>query len=308
MHWTDTLIIDAMSRARSDGWEICASETTNTAAEAILDDLALRSGAKRAAETEQDRAKDERRFARAEKCYALDDAAYAKWFAAGEPDGRALKFDRWKKRRLHERRRAALDEMYAMDRKLHRIHVAADSTDAECEAAEAEHEKLSAAWHQYYDHLWPELLDAAPSIAPGTPMPPIAPKLTVVPVAPLPRLIKTSKEFIAGYKPPDYLIDGVLQRRYIYSMTGGTGVGKTSIALRWTGHVITGRPIGEREVERGKVLYFAGENPDDVMARWFVLCREMGIDPETDMVQWVDGAMNLMAVTNGWTKRSTKTK
>jgi len=110
------------------------------------------------------------------------------------------------------------------------------------------------------------------------------------------RLIKTSAEFIAGYVPPDYLIDGLLQRRYIYSVTAKTGAGKTSIALRMVGHVVTGLALGEREVERGTVLYFAGENPDDVRARWFVLCREMNIDPSTDMVQWVDGAMDLTQV------------
>jgi hypothetical protein len=54
MHWTDWLIIDAMSRARHDGWVIAASETTILATEAILDDLALRSGAKRAAAVGQE--------------------------------------------------------------------------------------------------------------------------------------------------------------------------------------------------------------------------------------------------------------
>ena len=43
------------------------------------------------------------------------------------------------------------------------------------------------------------------------------------------RIIKSSREFVAGFVPPDYLIDGVVQRRFIYSMTGATGAGKTSI-------------------------------------------------------------------------------
>jgi hypothetical protein len=41
------------------------------------------------------------------------------------------------------------------------------------------------------------------------------------------------------------------------------------------------------------VLYLAGENPDDVRARWLVLTREMGIDPDTKKVTWIVGPKNL---------------
>lgn len=102
-HWIDTLIIDAMSRAKSDGWEICAPEEISASTETILDDLARRSGAKRAALAGDSAAADERSWARAEKCYRLDDAAYAAWVLAGEPEGRARKFARWKSRRERDR-------------------------------------------------------------------------------------------------------------------------------------------------------------------------------------------------------------
>jgi hypothetical protein len=72
-------------------------------------------------------------------------------------------------------------------------------------------------------------------------------------------------------------------------MTAQTGVGKTSIAMRWMAHIVTGRPIGDREVQEGNVLYLAGENPDDVRARWLALSREMGIDPDTPKVTWLVG-------------------
>ena len=45
------------------------------------------------------------------------------------------------------------------------------------------------------------------------------------------RLIQSSVEFVAGFQPPDYLVDGLLQRRFIYSFTAKTGGGKTSIML-----------------------------------------------------------------------------
>ena len=40
------------------------------------------------------------------------------------------------------------------------------------------------------------------------------------------RLIRTSAEFVADFKPPDYLIDGLLQRRFLYSLTAPTNIGR----------------------------------------------------------------------------------
>src|SRR5215470_3945640 len=46
------------------------------------------------------------------------------------------------------------------------------------------------------------------------------------------RLIKSSAEFVAGFVPPDYVVVGLLQRRFLYSNTGQTGAGKTAVTLR----------------------------------------------------------------------------
>ena len=45
-----------------------------------------------------------------------------------------------------------------------------------------------------------------------------------------PLLISQAK-FLEGFVPPDYLVDGIFQRRFIYALTGVTGGGKTAIAL-----------------------------------------------------------------------------
>jgi DNA-binding PadR family transcriptional regulator len=92
--------------------------------------------------------------------------------------------------------------------------------------------------------------------------------------------MQSSAQFVAGYVPPDYLIDGLLQRRYVYSFTAPTGSGKTAIALRIVVHVALGLPLADKEVEKGRVLFFAGENPDDVRSRWIKLCEEMKQDPD----------------------------
>ena len=89
------------------------------------------------------------------------------------------------------------------------------------------------------------------------------------------KLIHSSREFVAGFVPPDYLIDGLIQRRYFYSMTAPTGAGKTCVAIRIAAHAALGLSLDGRNVEKVRVLFLAGENPDDVRARWIKLCEEM---------------------------------
>lgn len=106
-------------------------------------------------------------------------------------------------------------------------------------------------------------------------------------------LFQTSAEFVPDFIPPDYLIDGLLQRRFVYSMTGRTGDGKTAILLLIAAHVAHGLPLAGREVERGRVLFFAGENPDDVRTRWIKLCEEMQLDPDTTDVVFMPYTLDL---------------
>jgi AAA domain-containing protein len=84
------------------------------------------------------------------------------------------------------------------------------------------------------------------------------------------RLIQSSAEFVSGFVPPDYLVDGILQRRFIYSMTAQTGHGKTAVALLITRLVGGNDPdaaLGKHQADKGRVVYFAGENPDDLRMR-----------------------------------------
>lgn len=106
-------------------------------------------------------------------------------------------------------------------------------------------------------------------------------------------VIVSSQTFVGNFVPPDYLIDGLIQRQFVYSMTGLTGAGKTAVALRIAAHVAQGLSLAGREIERGKVLYFAGENPDDVRMRWIKLAEEMNIDPTSEQIFWREGRMGL---------------
>jgi RecA-family ATPase len=111
--------------------------------------------------------------------------------------------------------------------------------------------------------------------------------------APSPDCIQTSDEFVRDYVPPDFLLDGILQRGYFYSMTAATGAGKTSLALLIAALVVTGKRLGEIDVDKGQVLYLAGENPDDVRGRWFGISQELKFAPAAVDVHWLAGAMNL---------------
>ena len=106
-------------------------------------------------------------------------------------------------------------------------------------------------------------------------------------------LIQSSAAFIAGFKPPDYLFDGVLQRRFIYSLTAPTGSGKTSFLLLLAASTAQGTPISGRDMQRGRVIYFAGENPDDVRMRWIVMAERMGFDVDRIDVHFIPGTFSI---------------
>ena len=109
-------------------------------------------------------------------------------------------------------------------------------------------------------------------------------------------LIQTSGEFVAGFVPPDYSVDGLLQRRFFYSLTGSTGSGKTTLALLLSARVARGLPFAGREVEAGRVLFFAGENPDDIRMRWLLLAEAEKFDVGTIDVHFVPGRFSLASL------------
>lgn len=103
-------------------------------------------------------------------------------------------------------------------------------------------------------------------------------KVIELPDASGPRLV-SSGDFVRGFQPPDYAIEGIAQKGFVYSLTASTGTGKTAIALLLALLTEQGRELAGREVSQGRVVYFAGENPDDVAMRWIGICHERGLDP-----------------------------
>src|SRR6516162_1051734 len=112
-------------------------------------------------------------------------------------------------------------------------------------------------------------------------------------------LIQSSAQFVANFVPPEYVIVGVLQRRFSYSLTAKTGSGKTAVLLLFAACVgAIERNIGEHIVKPGGVLYFAGENPDDVRMRWIAMADEMGFELEQAGVYFIPGRFKISEMRN----------
>lgn len=106
----------------------------------------------------------------------------------------------------------------------------------------------------------------------------------------------TKADFIGGFIPPNYLIDGMLQRRFVYALTGQTGHAKTAIALLIAGLVSTAEPnamLGSHKVEKGQVVYFVGENPDDIRMRVIGADSMRNDDPLADRITFIPGQFNI---------------
>ena len=107
--------------------------------------------------------------------------------------------------------------------------------------------------------------------------------------------VVSSDAFVRGFTPPDYILDGIIQRGFLYSLTAPTGAGKTAIAMRLMAHVALGRELGGLEVQSGPVMMLAGENADDVRMRWIALSEQVGFDQSEISAQFAPGVFDVEA-------------
>jgi len=92
--------------------------------------------------------------------------------------------------------------------------------------------------------------------------------------------ILSGREFVADFVPPDWLIDGIIQRGRLYACTSLTGHGKTAVWLFNACMIQAGRMIGNLEVCQGNVLILAGENPEDLKARMLGMALAYKLRPD----------------------------
>jgi hypothetical protein len=94
---------------------------------------------------------------------------------------------------------------------------------------------------------------------------------------PADRRILTGTDFVGSFVPPNWLIDGIVQRGRLYACTSLTGHGKTAVWLYNACMIQAGRKIGHLEAEPGNVLILAGENPEDLKARALGMARAFNL-------------------------------
>ena len=110
-------------------------------------------------------------------------------------------------------------------------------------------------------------------------------------------LIVSITDFLAGFVAPDYLLDGILQRQFIYSLTAQTGHGKTALALliaRLIGGSKSNAALGKHAADKGRVVYFAGENPDDLRMR--VIGDENLFNDKDARISFIPGTFSIEAM------------
>jgi hypothetical protein len=102
-------------------------------------------------------------------------------------------------------------------------------------------------------------------------------------------------EFVAALEPPTYTLDGVLIAGYCFAVTGHSGHGKTAVTLTLAVAVALGQVFAGHETEQARVLYVAGENPDDVRLRVLALLDHLDLDAETlgNRLMFVDRSFTL---------------
>src|SRR5262249_56637038 len=57
-----------------------------------------------------------------------------------------------------------------------------------------------------------------------------------------------------------------------------------------------GANLGKLEVAKGRVLFFAGENPDDIRMRWLAMTQQFGLAPEDMDVFFVPGVFKFSEI------------
>jgi hypothetical protein len=105
--------------------------------------------------------------------------------------------------------------------------------------------------------------------------------------------IQSAADFIAGFVSPEWLIEGILQRGRLYTLTAPTGHGKTAAALYMASAISEGEPFCDLDTESGSVLFLAGENPDDVRARVIIALEAARIRPEDCRIHFVPGTFSI---------------
>jgi RecA-family ATPase len=103
----------------------------------------------------------------------------------------------------------------------------------------------------------------------------------------------SSAAFLAGMTPPDYLVHGLIMRGGTYTLTGNTGHCKTLLAILVAIRTALGQWFLGRQCRKSRVVFFAGENPDNVRYQFYGMCAELDVKPDELDISWHDGVFSI---------------
>lgn len=107
--------------------------------------------------------------------------------------------------------------------------------------------------------------------------------------------VLTATDFLSGARSPHFILERVLQKNQVYSATAKWGHGKTAVFLTMAIHLALGRDFADFRALRSKVLYLAGENPDDIRLRVIAICKQYGFDAN-DLDGWLYFSRSAFAI------------
>jgi hypothetical protein len=99
--------------------------------------------------------------------------------------------------------------------------------------------------------------------------------------------------FLKTAKQPEFLVEPLLQRGYLYTLTAPTFHGKTTVLLLLAVCVALRRQFAGLHTQGGRVVLFAGENTNDTAEKLRALCDFLRVDPEHVPLTIIPGAFDM---------------
>lgn len=84
-------------------------------------------------------------------------------------------------------------------------------------------------------------------------------------------------DFLAETDPPVWVVDGLIQTNYLYTLTAPTNHGKTAVSLVLAICVAAGKEFAGKPVKQGNVLILCGENQDGFRLRTLATMASLGV-------------------------------
>jgi AAA domain len=107
--------------------------------------------------------------------------------------------------------------------------------------------------------------------------------------------LMTATAFLAAARAPQFLIDPIIQRGFLYTLTARSYHGKTTLMIYLCLCMAMARPFAGLHTEQGRIAYLIGENPDEFAQKLAVACEFWGINPAELPITFLPGAFDLTA-------------